>query len=173
MDIEAPMRAIAEFAQAHQSWAPVIVFVVAFCECIALLSFLVPATAFFTVFGTAAGASGLAPFPLAMAATLGAGLGFWLSYWFGMKVGPRAADYWPFRKNPAMLQRGHDFFEKWGAPGIFFGHFIGPVRAVVAIVAGIVNMPPKTFHIANWSASFIWGFMFFYGFGSFGKMLAQ
>lgn len=173
MDINGTMQAIAEFARVHQQWAPVIVFVVAFCECVALLSFLVPATVFFTAFGTAAGASGMSLFPLAMAATLGAGFGFWISYWFGLWVGPRAKDYWPFRDRPELLQRGHDFFEKWGAPGIFFGHFVGPVRAVVALVAGIVKMPPLTFHLANWSASFLWGFMFFYGFGSFGRLLAQ
>jgi hypothetical protein len=65
------------------------------------------------------------------------------------------------------------FFERWGAPGIFFGHFVGPVRAVIAVVAGIVKMPPLQFHLANWSASFVWGFMFFYGFGLFGQQLAR
>lgn len=169
--LETWMRAGAEFAQANAAWAPVIVFVIAFCECVALVSFLVPATAFFAVFATAAGASGLSPLPLALAATAGAGTGFWISYWVGIRIGPRAGNYWPFRGRPEMLQKGHDFFEKWGAPGIFFGHFIGPVRAVVALVAGIVQMPSWQFHVANWSASFAWGFMFFYGFGLFGKQL--
>ena len=167
------MRQGAAFAQANAGWAPVIVFVVAFSECIALLSFLVPATAFFAVFAAAAGASGLAPLPLALAASTGAGFGFWISYWVGLRIGPRAADYWPFNKNPDMLRKGHDFFEKWGAPGIFAGHFIGPVRAVVAITAGIVKMPAIPFQLANWSASFVWGFMFFYGFGMFGQQLAR
>lgn len=171
MGLDAYMQSFAEFAQRNAQWAPLIVFLVAFGECVAFLSFLVPATAFFAVFGTAAGASGLSPFPLAMAATIGAGLGFWVSYWVGLKLGPTAHLYWPFKNNPAMLQRGHDFFEKWGAPGIFFGHFIGPVRAVIAIVAGIVKMPPLPFHIANWTASFVWGFMFFYGGAILGQQL--
>jgi membrane protein DedA with SNARE-associated domain len=171
MDFEGWMRSMAAFAQANAAWAPVIVFAVAFGECVAFLSFLVPATAFFTIFATAAGASGLAPLPLALSATAGAGLGFWVSYWVGLSVGPKAANYWPFTKNPELLKKGHDFFEKWGAPGVFFGHFIGPVRAVIAITAGIVRMPPLHFHIANWSASLVWGFMFFYGFGLFGQQL--
>lgn len=171
--MDAWMRTAAEFAQANAAWAPVIVFVVAFCECIAFLSFLVPATAFFTVFATAAGASGLSPLPLALAATAGAGTGFWLSYVVGVRFGPSAGSYWPFKNNPDLLKKGHDFFERWGAPGVFFGHFIGPVRAVIAVVAGIVKMPPLHFHLANWSASFVWGFMFFYGFGLFGQQLAR
>jgi membrane protein DedA with SNARE-associated domain len=173
LDFEGTMQAAAAFAQANQGWAPVIVFVVAFCECVAFLSFLVPATAFFTAFGTAAGAAGLQPLPLALAATAGAGLGFWLSFVIGQKVGPRASEYWPFKGRPELLDKGHAFFEKWGWPGIFLGHFVGPVRAVIALVAGIVNMPPLAFHLANWSASFVWGFMFFYGFGFFGQQLAQ
>lgn len=173
MGLEAYMQAFAEFAQRNAQWAPLIVFLVAFGECVAFLSFVVPATAFFAVFGAAAGASGLSPLPLALAATVGAGLGFWVSYWVGLRVGPRAHLYWPFSKNPEMLKRGHDFFEKWGAPGIFFGHFIGPVRAVIAITAGMVKMPPLPFHIANWTASAAWGFMFFYGGGLVGQQLAD
>jgi membrane protein DedA with SNARE-associated domain len=173
MDLDGVMRGIAEFAQANQAWAPVIVFFVAFGECLAFVSFLIPATAFFTVFATAAGASGLEPLPLALAASFGAGFGFWVSYWFGLFVGPRAGYHWPFKNNPELLERGHNFFERWGAPGVFFGHFIGPVRAVIAVVAGIVKMPPLHFHLANWSASFVWGFMLFYGFGLFGQQLAR
>jgi membrane protein DedA with SNARE-associated domain len=173
MGLEDMMKDLAAFAQRNAGWAPVIVFLVAFGECIAFLSFLVPATAFFLVFGTMAGASGLDPLPLALAATVGAGLGFWVSYIVGLKVGPRAEHYWPFNKNPEMLPRGHAFFERWGAPGIFFGHFVGPIRAVIAIVAGIVNMPPLQFHIANWTASAAWGFMFFYGGGILGEQLTR
>ncbi|MCX7323739.1 MAG: DedA family protein [Hyphomicrobiales bacterium] len=173
MSIDGWMRDFAEFVQANAAWAPLIVFLIAFGECVAFLSFLVPATALFTVLATAAGASGLQPLPLALAATAGAGMGFWVSYWFGLVVGPRASQYWPLNKNPDLLKTGHDFFERWGAPGVFFGHFIGPVRAVIAITAGIVRMPPLQFHIANWSASFVWGFAFFYGLGLFGQQLAR
>lgn len=173
MDFETPMRAIAEFAHANAAWAVPIVFVVAFCECIALLSFLIPATIFFTVFGTMAGAGGLDLFPLGLAASAGAGAGFWVSYWFGLLVGPRAGEYWPLRKNPHMLKVGHDFFEKWGTIGIFLGHFIGPVRAVIALTAGIVQMPPLPFHIANWLGAVAWGFGLIYGSGSFGQLLMR
>ena len=171
--LDSYMRGMAEFAQANAAYAVPIVFLVAFAECTAFLSFLVPATVFFAVFGAAAGASGLSPLPLALAATAGAGLGFWVSYWIGLVLGPRAHEFWPFRKNPEMLTRGHAFFEKWGAPGVFVGHFVGPVRAVIAIAAGIARMPPLPFHLANWTASTVWGFLFFYGGGLVGQYLAR
>lgn len=171
MDFEAFFQPVIAFMQANQRWAPIIVFLIAFGECVAVLSWLMPATFFFAAMGTMAGASGLNLFPLALSASCGAGLGFAVSYWFGHKVGPRAHEYWPFRQHPEMLERGHAFFEKWGLPGIFIGHFFGPARGVVALVAGMVNMPVIPFNIANWLASFAWGFSLIYGAGKAGESL--
>ena len=167
------MHALVAFMQANQQWALPIVFLVAFAECVAILSWLIPATVFFTAFGAIAGASGLNLVPLAFAATRGAGIGFWVSYWVGSILGPRVNDYWPLKQNPALLRRGHDFFEKWGMLGIAFGHFFGPVRAVIAIVAGIVNMPFLQFQIANWAASFAWGFGLIYGAGRLAEFMTK
>jgi membrane protein DedA with SNARE-associated domain len=171
--IEALMLWMVEFVRANQQWAVPIVFAVAFAECVAILSWLVPATVFFTTFGAVAGASGLNLVPLALAASLGAGSGFWVSYWAGLLLGPRVHDYWPFRKNPQLLDRGHAFFEKWGIASILIGHFFGPLRAVIAIVAGIVAMPSWQFQHANRLASFAWGFGLLYGVGRLSEFLAR
>ena len=171
--LELGMQALVQFMQANQGWAVPIVFLIAFAECVAILSWLVPATVFFTAFGAVAGASGLNLVPIAFAAAAGAGIGFWISYWAGQVLGPRVDDYWPFNKNPQMLEKGHVFFEKWGVASILIGHFFGPLRAVVAIVAGIVNMPFWPFQIANWLASMAWGFGLIYGGGTLAEMAKQ
>ncbi len=168
-DLEAHMRPLIDYLRLHQEYILPVVFLIAFGECVAFLSFLVPATVFFSLFGAFAGAAGLSLMPIALATSIGAGCGFWLSYWLGLKLGPTAQHRWPFRNNPQMLERGHAFFEKWGLAGIFFGHFIGPVRAVIAIVAGICEMPYVRFQVANWAASFAWGFGLIYGGGMLGQ----
>ncbi|WP_377838821.1 DedA family protein [Bosea sp. UC22_33] len=172
-ELEQAMKALVDFMQTHQQWAIPIVFAVAFAECVAILSWLVPATVFFTTFGAVAGASGLNLVPLALAASLGAGSGFWVSYVAGVHLGPRIHEYWPFRNNPQLLDRGHAFFEKWGIASILIGHFFGPLRAVIAIVAGIVAMPFWAFQLANWLASFAWGFGLLYAVGRFSEFLAR
>ncbi|WP_293807467.1 DedA family protein [uncultured Bosea sp.] len=172
-ELEQAMKALVAFMQANQQWAIPIVFAVAFAECVAILSWLVPATVFFTTFGAVAGASGLNLVPLALAASLGAGSGFWVSYIAGIHLGPRVHDHWPFTKNPQLLDRGHAFFEKWGIASILIGHFFGPLRAVIAIVAGIVAMPSWQFQLANWLASFAWGFGLLYGIGRLSEFLAR
>jgi membrane protein DedA with SNARE-associated domain len=171
--LELWMQALVAFMRVNQQWAIPIVFLVAFSECVAVLSWLVPATVFFTAFGAAAGASGLNLVPLAAAASAGAGCGFWVSYWAGLILGPRVDRYWPFRNNPDLLKRGHDFFEKWGVASILIGHFFGPLRAVIAIVAGIVRMPFWPFQLANWAASIAWGFLLLYGAGRLAEMMAH
>ena len=88
-------------------------------------------------------------------------------------LGPRVGDFWPLNKNPQLLERGHAFFEKWGFASILIGHFFGPMRAVIAIVAGIVNMPFVPFQIANWLASAAWAFSLLYGAGRITEMMTR
>lgn len=170
--MEEQIKALVAYLQTHQEYILPIIFLMGFGECFAFLSLLVPATVFFTLFGAAAGAAGLSLVPIAVAGGLGAGLGFSCSYWLGLWIGPRAEHHWPFRDRPDLLQRGHAFFEKYGAASIFLGHFFGPVRAVIALVAGIATMPALPFHIANWTASMLWGFLLLYGTGAAGERLS-
>jgi membrane protein DedA with SNARE-associated domain len=169
LDLEAQIRPLVEFLNTHQELILPVVFLIAFGECTAFLSFLIPATVFFSLFGAFAGAAGLSLFPIALTASLGAGFGFWFSYWLGQRFGPAVTQMWPLKDKPEMMQRGHDFFEKWGMAGIFLGHFIGPVRAVIGLVAGMVAMPFIPFQIANWAASFAWGFGLTYAGGMLGQ----
>jgi len=39
---------------------------------------------------------------------------------------------------------------------VFIGHLIGPLRAVVPVVAGMCAMPQIPFQIANIAASIVW-----------------
>jgi membrane protein DedA with SNARE-associated domain len=169
LDLEAYMHVLVDYLRNNQSLILPVIFLIAFGECTAFLSLLIPATLFFSLFGAFAGAAGLALFPIALAASLGAGLGFWFSYWLGIRFGPSVTQMWPLKGKPEMMQRGHNFFEKYGMAGVFLGHFIGPVRAVIGLVAGMVAMPFIPFQIANWAASFAWGFGLIYAGGLLGQ----
>jgi membrane protein DedA with SNARE-associated domain len=169
MGMEAYVTPMVEWLRIHQQLILPVVYLIAFAECLAIVSLLVPATALMLGISVFAGAANFSFFPLAMAASLGAGTGFWVSYWAGLWYGPRANSTWPFKQHPEYLARGHNFFERWGTMGVFIGHFFGPIRAVIALVAGMCQMPFMAFQIANWTASFLWGFGFFYG----GSILGQ
>lgn len=170
MDLNSLVQPVLDFVRAYPQYAIVIVFLISFGECFAFLSWLVPGTVFFVAFGTFAGAANLSLIPLSISASIGAALGFYTSYLLGLWLGPTAEHSWPFKNQPQLLARGHAFFEKWGAPAVFIGHFFGPVRAIIALVAGITTMPQVPFHIANIGASVLWGFSMFYLSGKVGEV---
>ena len=49
----------------------------------------------------------------------------------------------------ANLDRGKRFFVKYGAPSIIIGHFFGPLRPIVPVVAGLSGMSRKRFFLWN------------------------
>src|SRR5205085_8740016 len=76
--------------------------------------------------------------------------------WLGQKFGPLLPGMWPFRKNPAMLQRAMDFFRRYGGASVFIGRFLGPLRAVIPIAAGMMRMPTALFYVANIVSALVW-----------------
>lgn len=154
--LETFTEGVVAFVRTHQVWAPPIVFLLAFGESLAFLSLLLPATVILFGIGGLIAASGIAFFPVWIAAVVGSILGYGISYWIGFYFKDDIVKVWPFSRYPDMIPRGRAFFEKYGAFGVFFGHFFGPLRAVVPVVAGMYAMPQIPFHIANVLSSALW-----------------
>ena len=83
-------------------------------------------------------------------------LGYALSYWIGLYFKDTIHTMWPFTKYPQMIPKGQQLFDKYGVFGVFLGHFFGPVRAVIPVVAGMYAMKQIPFQIANVSSAFLW-----------------
>lgn len=156
MDIQEIASGIVQFVRENETWAPLIVFLLAFGESLAFLSLIVPATFILVGIGGLIGASGIQLWPIVIAAGLGGSLGYALSYWIGLYFKDEIHKIWPFRSYPDMIPRGQAFFDKYGALGVFFGHFFGPVRAVIPVVAGMYGMRQLPFQIANVLSAFLW-----------------
>jgi membrane protein DedA with SNARE-associated domain len=140
----------------HQSWAPAIVFILAFGESLAFVSLLLPATAILFGVGGLIGAADIAFWPIWCAAALGAVFGDWFSYWLGCRYSYAIARVWPLSRRPDLLPRGEAFFKKWGTFGVFVGRFFGPLRSVMPLVAGICGMRQLPFQIANLVSAVLW-----------------
>ena len=102
------------------------------------------------------GASGVDVWAVVIAAWIGGCLGYALSYWLGFYFKDEIRSIWPFRDYPQMMDRGDRFFEHYGIFGVFLGHFFGPVRAVIPVIAGMAGMPQLQFQIANIASAFLW-----------------
>jgi membrane protein DedA with SNARE-associated domain len=148
--------AVVAFVQANQAWAVPVAFLLAFGESLAFVSLVLPSTVILVGIGGLLGAGDINVWPVVIAAGLGGALGYAVSYWIGFYFKDSIEGVWPFRNYPAMMQRGRDFFEKYGAFGVFLGHFFGPIRAVIPVIAGMAAMPHFQFQIANFASAFLW-----------------
>lgn len=150
---------ILAFVRGHQDWALPIVFLLAFGESLAFISLLLPSTVILVGISTILGGAGIAPMTvlwLWVMATVGSIVGYTISFWLGLWFKEDVHQWGMFRKRPGLLERGHAFFERWGVMGVFLGHFFGPVRAVIPVVAGIVAMRQLPFQIVIILASGMW-----------------
>jgi membrane protein DedA with SNARE-associated domain len=147
---------IVEFVKANETWAVPIVFALAFGESLAFISLVLPSTVVLLGIGGLIGASGIDFWRLWLAAGLGGSLGYTISYWAGAYFKDSIVRFWPFSRHPELLPRGERFFKRFGVLAVFFGHFFGPLRAVVPVVAGTYSMPQSHFQAANVSSSFLW-----------------
>jgi len=159
MDLDTLTTMLLDFVRAHQGWAPFIVGLLAFAESLAVVSLLVPSTVLLLGIGALIGASGLEFWPIWLGAAVGAILGDWLSYAIGFRYKHAVFRVWPLSSHQNLSERGGQFFTRWGAWGVFLGRFIGPMRAVVPLVAGIFAMPMLLFQTATIASAFLWAFI--------------
>jgi membrane protein DedA with SNARE-associated domain len=151
--------AVVAFVRANEEWAAPVAFLVAFAESFCFLSLLWPGTAILVSIAALLAASGVGTevlVPSILAAGIGGSLGYAVSYWIGLYFKDSIDKIWPFSRRPDLIPSGQRFFERHGAFGVFLGHFFGPVRAVIPVVAGMFNMPQLPFQIANIASAFTW-----------------
>ena len=141
---------------AHAHWAAAIMFVTAFGESFAFLSLLFPGTTLLIAAGTLMSNGTLPYMPVLIGAVLGATLGDTVSYWIGRRFGGGIARMWPFSRNPEMLPAGIRFFERHGGKSVAIGRFFGPIRAVIPLAAGLMQMPRGRFWLANIVGALVW-----------------
>ena len=141
---------------AHPAWTGLFVFVVAFLESLAVVGVLVPGALLMVAFGAAITLDYMAFWPTVAWAVAGAIAGDLLSFWLGYRFKDRLTRCWPLSRHPELLQRGIAFFEKHGGKSVALGRFIGPLRAIIPTVAGMLHMPTHRFLIANVISALAW-----------------
>jgi membrane protein DedA with SNARE-associated domain len=141
----------------HAQFAGPAVFFIALAESLAVVGMIVPGVAMMFGAGALVG-SGALPFgPICAYAVAGAIAGDGLSFWVGRHYRDRLASLWPFTRYPGMIEHGVAFFRRYGGLSVLFGRFVGPVRAVIPLVAGMLAMPFERFLLVNVISALLWG----------------
>lgn len=152
-DIVSPLL---QWLNDHPQLAGLVTFVISAGESVAIIGTIVPGSIMMTALGALAGAGVISLWATIFWAILGAIVGDGISYWIGYYFKRQLPSVWPFRNYPGFLQGGEQFFHKYGSMSVFIGRFVGPVRALVPMVAGMLGMKPLQFTIANVTSAIGW-----------------
>ncbi|MFV2056888.1 MAG: DedA family protein [Thiohalomonadales bacterium] len=150
------MQAILDWVGSHAAYAGPIIFFISFLESLALVGIIVPGMLFMLGIGTLVGIGVLPFWSTIVWATLGAVAGDAISYWLGRHYQQRLQHVWPLSRYPGLIVRGEQFFHKHGELSILIGRFVGPLRAIVPAIAGMMEMSPRRFFLMNVVSAIAW-----------------
>lgn len=144
----------------NPTWAGIITFLISFSESLAIIGSIIPGSVTMTAIGILIG-TGIIPAKSTFTwAILGAIAGDSASYYLGFYYKDRIKNCWPFAKHPHWLNMGKDYFEKHGGKSVLIGRFIGPLRSIIPLIAGSMQMPTSRFLIANILSAIGWSFLY-------------
>lgn len=144
-------------------WGYLLVGVLAGLEAAAFVGLVIPGEAAMLIGGVLA-FSGQASLPVMMAAAAtGAIVGDSLGYELGRRFGdPLRRSRLGRRIGERRWAQAEVFLRRHGGPAVFFGRFVGVLRALVPFIAGASRMPYRTFLPYNALGGLVWAPGFVY-----------
>ena len=150
------LASIMDWIGNHPGVAGLVIAVVAFLEGFALVGILVPGIVILFGFGALIGLGVLELRSVWFWCSLGAIAGDGASFWIGRRYREHLPLVWPFSRYRDLIRQGIRFFRKHGLKSIIVGRFLGPVRPIMPVVAGMMNMPLNRYIPANIIAGVLW-----------------
>ncbi|MFJ5299980.1 bifunctional DedA family/phosphatase PAP2 family protein [Pseudomonas sp. NPDC088368] len=152
---------ITSWLSANPSWLGAAVFLVSFLECMAIAGIIVPGTVALFAIAALAG-SGILPLSEALLlGFLGGLLGDFISYFLGRRFHQNIRRLPGLRHHPEWIAGAETYFQRYGIASLLVGRFIGPLRPMLPMVAGMCDMPFVRFAAvsviaaAGWSVAYI------------------
>ena len=148
-----------DFIISHFSWlGPWFFFLGATAEALPIIGTFLPGATIVTFGGFAAAHGYFSLDQVLIFSIIGAIIGDTISYYIGAHGGKLIR-----RKkiiSDALLQKGENFFHKYGNQSLLWGRFIGPIRSIIPFMAGISKVKQETFWLWNIISGVIWGIVY-------------
>lgn len=125
----------------NPQWLGLAILLVACIECLAVAGILVPGTVVLFALGMLAGGGSLTLWQTLLLAYVGGLLGDLLSYALGRRFHQNIRRLPVLRKHPEWIGGAELYFLRYGAVSLLIGRFIGPLRPMLPVVAGMLDMP--------------------------------
>ncbi|OZI34091.1 hypothetical protein CAL29_11075 [Bordetella genomosp. 10] len=147
---------VRQFIETHQEWAGLVTGLLTLGESLVLVGLFVPATALMLVTGGLVGSGALDGWTILAWGVAGAVVGDAISYGLGRWLGPGILRRRPLDRQRQTVARARLFFYRYGFASVLLGRFLGPLRAVIPTVAGVMGMPQGRFQLANVLSALVW-----------------
>jgi len=152
---------LSSWLSAHPEWLGLAIFVIACVECLALLGIVVPGTLLMFAAAALAGGGVLSLGQTLLLGYAGGLLGDLLSYALGRHFHQGIRRLPVLRQHPEWLVGAEVYFQRYGIVSLLVGRFIGPLRPMLPMIAGMFDMPLPRFVLlsllsaAGWAVAYL------------------
>ena len=147
---------VTDWLAAHPHWLGVALFVATCIECLAIVGLLIPGTLVLFSIAMLAGHSGMPLWQTLLLGYTGGLLGDAISYGLGRRYHGRIRALPGLRQHPEWLATAEMYFRRYGVISLLVGRYIGPLRPMLPMVAGMFEMPLPRFMLISLVAASGW-----------------
>lgn len=155
------LDSVTAWLSTHPQWLAAAVFIVALVECLAIAGLIVPGTVLLFAIAVLAGNGALSLGETLLLGFTAGILGDVISYLLGRRFHQSIRRLPGLRHHPQWINGAEVYFQRYGIASLLVGRFIGPLRPMLPMVAGMFDMPfPRFFAIsllaaAGWSVAYL------------------
>ncbi|NOX09065.1 MAG: phosphatase PAP2 family protein [Gammaproteobacteria bacterium] len=150
------LQGLLQWVAEHPTWSGIVVFIIACSESLAVIGLFMPGAVLMFGIGAIIASDSMPLGSTLIWAISGAFVGDGLSFWLGHHYRESLYKLWPFSRHPGLMQRANNFFQQHGIKSIALARFIGPLRPIVPAIAGMSQMPARTFYLVNGLSALLW-----------------
>lgn len=150
------LDSLTSWLAANPQWLGLAIFLIACVECLAIAGIIVPGTILLFAVAVLAGNGALTLWETLALAYFGGLLGDALSYAVGRYFHQDIRRLPGLRHHPQWLLGAEAYFQRYGVASLLVGRYIGPLRPMLPMVAGMLNMPLGRFAAVSILAAAGW-----------------
>jgi len=140
----------------HTRWLGLAIFLIALTESLAVAGLVVPGVLLLFAASALAGSGNLSLLATLGWAFSGAVCGDLLSFAMGRWFHQDIRRLRVFARHPQWIDHGEGFFRRYGMFSIILGRFIGPIRPIIPMIAGMFDMSTWRFLLVNILSALAW-----------------
>jgi len=147
---------LTQWLASHPQWLGLAVLVLACMECLAVIGLIIPGTVLIFAVAMLAGSGVLTLGETLLLGFVGGLIGDLLSYALGRRYHQGIRSLRGLRDHPEWLVQAEHYFQRYGVASLLVGRFIGPLRPMLPMTAGMLDMPFGRFLLVSLCAAAGW-----------------